>query len=77
MDELNKVEACEWVHTRLIVGEMPTDELTAAFAILTGRVPEEADRLHGLFRRCFDVVMAMPRSAAPRPVPVRVRHRAS
>jgi hypothetical protein len=52
---MNRREACEWVHARLIVDEMPSDELVAAFTVLVGRVPKGPDR-DGMFRRCYDIV---------------------
>jgi hypothetical protein len=53
---MNKSEACEWVHTQLIVAEMPFDDLVAAFTALVGRAPNEPDRREGLFRRCYQIV---------------------
>ena len=56
---MNKFEACEWVHTRMIVDEMPTDDLVAAFTALVGHVPTAPDRRNGLFRRCYEIVTAL------------------
>ena len=56
---MTKREAHEWVHTRLIVDEMPFDELVAAFTALVGRVPKGPDRRDGLFRRCYEIVMSL------------------
>ena len=56
---MNQREACQWVHTQLIVGEMAFDELVAAFTALVGRVPNEPDRRAGLFRRCQEVVTSL------------------
>ena len=73
---MNKLEACEWVHTRMIVDEMPTDELVAAFTALVGHVPTAPDRRNGLFRRCYEIVTALTgvgdaqrfaKKTAPRP----------
>jgi hypothetical protein len=52
---MNRREACEWVHTQLIVAEMPFDQLVAAFTALAGRVPNAPDRQAGLFRRCYEI----------------------
>ena len=57
--DMNKREACQWVHTRLIVGDMPFDELVAAFTALVGRAPNAPDRREGLFRRCCDTVTSL------------------
>jgi hypothetical protein len=62
---MNKREACEWVHARLIVDEMPFDELVAAFTALVGHVPKEPDRREGLFRRCHEVVMSLTGASEP------------
>ena len=56
---MNKREACEWVHTRMIVDEMPTDDLVAAFTVLVGHVPTAPDRRNGLFRRCYEIVTSL------------------
>jgi hypothetical protein len=73
---MNKLEACAWVHTRMIVDEMPSDELFAVFTALVGHVPTAPDRRNGLFRRCYEIVTSLtgvgdaPRFAkktAPRP----------
>jgi hypothetical protein len=56
---MNKRQACAWVHAQLVVGEMPTDELDAAFTVLVGRVPASADRRDGLYRRCWDIVTSL------------------
>ena len=56
---MNKVEACEWVHSRMIVDEMPTDDLVAAFTALVGHVPTAPDRRTGLFRRCYEIVTSL------------------
>ena len=56
---MNKSEACEWVHTRMIVDEMPTDDLVAAFTALVGHVPTAPDRRNGLFRRCYEIVTSL------------------
>lgn len=61
---MNKREAGEWVHTQMIVGEMPFDDLVLAFTALVGRVPDAADRPHGLFRRCCEIVLMGPAVAA-------------
>jgi hypothetical protein len=36
---MTKREACQWVHARLLVGDMAFDELVAAFTALVGHVP--------------------------------------
>ena len=73
---MNKVEACAWVHTRMIVDEMPADDLVAAFTALVGRVPTAPDRRNGLFRRCYEIVTSLTgvgdtqrlaKKTAPRP----------
>jgi len=56
---MNKREACAWVHAQLVVGELPSDELDAAFTVLVGHVPAGADRKNGLYRRCWDVVTTL------------------
>ena len=56
---MNKREACQWVHARLIVGDMAFDELDAAFTALVGRAPNAPDRREGLFRRCCDTVTSL------------------
>jgi len=56
MDDMNKREACTWVHAQLVVDEMPFDDLVAAFTALVGRVPDGPDRREGLFRRCYEIV---------------------
>jgi hypothetical protein len=61
---MNRSEACEWVHTQLIVAEMPFDDLVAAFTVLVGRVPNEPDRRAGLFRRCYEIATSLT-SVAP------------
>ena len=53
---MNRLEACQWVHARLIVGDMVFDELVAAFTALVGRAPNAPDRRKGLFGRCCDTV---------------------
>ena len=53
---MNRREACEWVHARLIVGDMVFDDLIAAFTALVGRAPNAPDRRKGLFGRCCDTV---------------------
>jgi hypothetical protein len=57
--DVNKREACQWVHTRLIVGDMVFDELVAAFTALVGRAPNAPDRREGLFGRCCDAVTSL------------------
>jgi hypothetical protein len=59
MDDMNKREACEWVHARLIVDEMSSEDLVAAFTALVGRVPGGPDRRDGLFRRCYEIVTSL------------------
>ena len=59
MDHMNKSEACEWVHARLIVDEMPSDNLVAAFTALVGRVPNAPDRREGLVRRCYEIATSL------------------
>jgi len=62
---VNEREACQWVHARLIVGDMVFDELVAAFTALIGRAPNAPDRREGLFGRCCDTVTSltgMPRA---------------
>jgi hypothetical protein len=56
---MNKGQACAWVHAQLVVGEVATDELDAAFTVLVGRVPASADRRAGLYRRCWDIVTSL------------------
>jgi hypothetical protein len=56
MDDMNKQEACEWVHVHMIVDEMLPEDLVAAFTALVGHVPVSADRRHGLYRRCWEIV---------------------
>jgi len=56
---MNKREACQWVHARLIVGDLPFDELVPAFTALVGRAPEAPDRREGLFKRCCDIVTSL------------------
>ena len=56
---MNKREACQWVHARLIVGDMAFDELDAAFTALVGRAPNAPDRREGLFRRCCETVTSL------------------
>ena len=68
---MNKREACEWVHARLIVDEMPFDDLVAAFTALVGHVPKVTDHRDGLFRRCYEIVTSLngvsaPKTSAPR-----------
>ncbi len=59
MDHMNKTEACEWVHARLIVDEMTSDDLVAAFTALVGRVPNGPDRREGLLRRCYEIATSL------------------
>lgn len=59
MRGMNKREACQWVHARLIVGDMVFDELVAAFTALVGRAPNAPDRREGLFGRCCDTVTSL------------------
>jgi hypothetical protein len=59
MRDMNKREACQWVHARLIVGDMAFDELVAAFTALVGRAPNAPDRREGLFGRCCDTVTSL------------------
>jgi len=73
VDAVNRVEAFDWVHTRLIVGDMALDELAEVFTVLTGHRPDAAERSQGLFRRCFDEVVSMPCVAVP--APSKVNHR--
>jgi hypothetical protein len=69
---MNKREACEWVHARLIVGEMPFDDLVAAFTALVGRVPNATDQRDELFRRCYEIVASLTGVSAPKtPAPRR------
>ena len=56
---MNKREACQWVHARMIVDELPADDLEAAFTALVGHVPKGSDRREGLFRRCYEIVTSM------------------
>jgi hypothetical protein len=56
---MSEREACEWVHAQLIVGEMPFDDLVAAFTALVGRVPNGLDHRNGLFRRCYEIVTSL------------------
>jgi hypothetical protein len=71
---MNKREACEWVHARLIVDEMPFDELVAAFTVLVGRVPKAPEFRDGLFRRCYEIVTTLTGvSEGLRLAPSRVR----
>jgi len=63
---MTRREACEWVDARLIVDEMPFDELVAAFTVLVGRVPKEPDRRDGLFRRCYEIVVSLTGVSAER-----------
>ena len=56
---MNRLEACQWVHARLIVGDMVFDELVAAFTALVGRAPNAPDRRKGLFGRCCDTVTSL------------------
>jgi hypothetical protein len=55
--DMNKREACAWVHAHLLVDSMAHDELLAAFTVLAGHAPTQADRTSGLFRRCGEMVM--------------------
>ena len=55
---MNKREACAWVHAHLLVDRMAPDELLAAFTVLAGHAPTQADRSSGLFRRCGEIVMS-------------------
>jgi hypothetical protein len=55
---MTKREACAWVHAHLLVDHMAPDELLAAFTVLAGHAPTQADRSFGLFRRCGQIVMS-------------------
>jgi hypothetical protein len=68
---MNKREACEWVHARLIVGDMVFDELVAAFTALIGRAPNAPDRREGLFGRCCDTVTSLTGVPRPRHAPTK------
>lgn len=62
---MTKRQANEWVHRQLIVEDMGYEQLVAAFTALAERKPNAADRLHGLFRRCFEMVEATTLPAEP------------
>jgi hypothetical protein len=69
-------EACEWVHRQLIVDELDTMQLVAAFTALTAHAPNAVDRRDGLFRRCCEIVLisvppAPPTEPVPRSIPER------
>ncbi len=64
---MTKREACQWVHVRLLVGDMAFDELVAAFTALVGHVPNAPDRRAGLFRRCCETVTSLTGVSQARP----------
>jgi hypothetical protein len=72
---MNKREACQWVHARLIVGDMAFEELVAAFTALVGRAPNAPDRREGLFRRCCDAVTSLTGVPEARHMTANVRTR--
>jgi len=37
---MTTTEACTWLHQTLIIHDIGTDELVAAFTVLSGRVPD-------------------------------------
>ena len=57
---MTKRQASEWVHRQLILDELDTERLVAAFTALSDHAPSRADRGHGLFRRCWELVMLAP-----------------
>jgi hypothetical protein len=52
------------VHRQLIVEELDTERLVAAFTALSDHAPSAADRGQGLFRRCWEIVMSAPPATA-------------
>jgi hypothetical protein len=74
---MNKREACQWVHARLIVGDMAFDELDAAFTALVGHVPKAPDRREGLFRRCCEAVTSLTGVSRAGQTPTTIRGRSS
>ncbi len=55
---MTRQQAREWVHKQLIVDEFDSAQLVAAFTVLTKKKPDAVDRQNGLFRRCFEIVIA-------------------
>lgn len=72
---MNRIEACHWVHARLIDGDMVFDELVAAFTALVGRAPNAPDRREGLFGRCYDAVTSLTEVPKERHTTTKVRAR--
>ena len=62
---MTKPQACEWVHTQLILIELDARQLVEAFTALTNGAPKPDDRRYGLFRRCCEIVIALAPAATP------------
>lgn len=65
---MTKRQAREWVHQQLILDELDSNQLVAAFTVLTSRRPDAADRQNGLFRRCLEIVLGAASAGPPMPV---------